>query len=126
MPRCTYALAALLAVAPLVAPAQAQRVMPKQALRGEMVFGVPPAVKLNGKDATLAPGVRVRDLNNMIVLSGELVGQKLKVNYTVDTLGFIYGVWILRDDEIKQLWPKTELEAAQWSYDEQIGVWTKP
>lgn len=126
MPRCTYALAALLAVAPLVAPAQVQRVFPRQALRGEVEFGVPPAITLNGKSATLAPGARIRGLNNMLVLSGELVGQKVKVNYTVDTLGFIFGVWILRDEEIKQLWPKTEADAAAWSYDEQVGVWTKP
>lgn len=127
MPRCVvHALAALLIVAPIVAQAQVQRVFPRNALRGTVEFGVPPAVLLNGKSAQLAPGVRVRDTNNMIVLSGEFAGSKLTVNYTFDMLGDINGVWVLRAEEIAQRWPKTAAEAAQWFYDEQTGTWTKP
>lgn len=130
MSRCAlvsaHALAALLAVAPIVAPAQMQRAFPRQALRGEIEFGVPPAVRLNGDDAQLAPGARIRGQNNMLVLSGSLVGQKLAVNYTIDTYGLVKDVWLLRDDEVDKLWPKTPKEAAEWSFDEVGQIWTKP
>ncbi len=126
MSRCAYALAALLAVAPIIAPAQMQRSFPRQALRGEIKFGVPPSIKLNGEVAQLAPGVRIRGKNNMIEMSGALVDLTIKVNYTIDTLGLVKDVWILRDEEIAQLWPKTVKEAATWSFDEVGQVWIKP
>lgn len=130
MSRCvlafTVAAAAFLTTAPLVASAQLPRSFPRQALRGEITFGTPPAVLLNGDTAQLAPGVRIRGLNNMIVMSSALVGQKVKVNYTIDTYSLIKDVWILRKDEIANLWPKTAEEAATWSFDEIGQTWTKP
>lgn len=130
MSRCAITLAALLAVAPLVAPfsasAQMQRSFPRQALRGNIEFGTPPAVKVNGEEAQLAPGVRIRGLNNMLVMSSALVGQKITVNYTIDTYSLVKDVWLLRQDEIDNLWPKTTKEAASWSFDEIGQTWTKP
>ena len=41
---------------PFPAAAQVQRNFTAKALRGEIVFGTPPEVKLNGKPARLAPG----------------------------------------------------------------------
>ncbi|MBI5925902.1 MAG: hypothetical protein HY836_09920 [Aquabacterium sp.] len=101
-------------------------VIPRQSLRGDVVFGQPPEVSLNGKDARLAPGARIRDLNNLLVLSGRLAGQRYKVNYTVDSYGLLMNVWLLTAAEASQLWPTTAEEAATWSYDPVSHIWTKP
>lgn len=98
----------------------------KQSLRGEILFGQPPEVTLNGNAARLAPGARIRDLDNRLVLSGNLVGQKYKVNYTVDTLGLLMNVWILKADEAAKLWPTTPTEAATWIWDPVSQTWSKP
>ncbi|MGQ0598470.1 hypothetical protein [Aquabacterium sp.] len=100
--------------------------IPMQSLRGEILFGQPPEVALNGKAARLAPGARIRDLDNRLVLSGNLVGQKYKVNYTVDTLGLLMNVWILKADEAAKLWPTTPTEAATWIWDPVSQTWSKP
>lgn len=131
MPRCLLSVMAALALtvpALLVAPAHAQivRPIPLKSLRGELVFGPPPDVLLNGKPVRLAPGARIKDVQNMLVMSAGLVGNKLVANYTVDTYGLLDGVWLLRDDEIAQPWPKTPEEAAKWSYDPIAHVWVKP
>ncbi len=98
----------------------------KQSLRGEILFGQPPEVLLNGNAARLAPGARIRDLDNRLVLSGNLIGQKYKVNYTVDTLGLLMNVWILKADEAAKLWPTTPTEAATWIWDPVAQTWSKP
>jgi hypothetical protein len=114
------------AVQAQVQQAQIVRPIPLKSLRGELVFGPPPDVLLNGQPVRLAPGARIKDVNNMLVMSAGLVGTKLIANYTVDTYGLLDGVWLLRDDEIAQPWPKTPQEAAKWSYDPVAHVWVKP
>ena len=54
----------------------------------------PPAVTLNGQSARLAPGARIRSQQNMVELSGALVGSKYLVHYTLDTSGLVKDVWI--------------------------------
>ncbi|HEX5355975.1 MAG TPA: hypothetical protein VFW93_07145 [Aquabacterium sp.] len=100
--------------------------IPMQSLRGDIIFGQPPEVSLNGSVARLAPGARIRDLNNLLVLSGNLVGQRYKVNYTVDTYGLLMNVWLLTAAEASRLWPTNAQEAATWSYDPVSHTWTKP
>lgn len=132
MNRCFPTLAAALATclalsAPLQVQAQAQqRPMSLKSLRGEVVFGLPPEVALNGQAARLAPGVRIKSPANMLVMSGSLVGQKLTVNYTADTYGLISEVWLLSAEEIAQPWPTTTQEAATWAYDPVAHAWVKP
>jgi hypothetical protein len=129
MPRCllTASVALTLAV-PVLASAQMQiqRNFPATALRGELVVGVPPEIKLNGKDARLAPGSRIRGTNQMLLMSAAITGQKLIVNYTVEQYGMVQDVWVLRPQEIKKLWPKTPAEAAAWAFDPIGQTWTKP
>ena len=60
MLRCASSLFLACALA-LPAAAQVQRNFTAKALRGEIVFGTPPEVTLNGKPARLAPGARIRD-----------------------------------------------------------------
>ncbi len=107
--------------------AQVQRNFPANALRGELVVGDPPEVKLNGLPTTLAPGARIRGQNNMLQMSGGLSGSKLAVHYTLDSTGQLRDVWVLTADELaKRPWPKTALEADAWVFDFGAQTWSKP
>jgi hypothetical protein len=104
-----------------------QRGFPANALRGEIAFGQPPEVLLNGQPARLAPASRIRGTNNLLVMSGALVAKKAIVNYTLDPLGLVQDVWILTDAErAKQPWPTKAADAKAWSFDPIAQVWTKP
>ncbi|MDO9360728.1 MAG: hypothetical protein Q7T70_17275 [Polaromonas sp.] len=78
------------------------RQFPKAALRGQMVIKAPPEITLNGKPDRLSPGARIRNTNNNFVTSGVLVGQELLVNYTRDSMGQVYEVWVLTAEEAKE------------------------
>ncbi|GAB3469712.1 hypothetical protein [Polaromonas eurypsychrophila] len=78
------------------------RQFPKTALRGMLVVKAPPEVSLNGKPDRLSPGARLRNLNNNFVTPGALVDQELLVNYTRDSMGQIYEVWMLSAEEAKE------------------------
>jgi hypothetical protein len=111
----------------LPAAAQVQRNFPVNALRGELLVVQPPDALLNGKPARLAPGLRIRGQNNLLVISGEAVGQKLVVHYTLDTLGLVKDVWILTPAEMRNKpWPTTPREAQTWAFDPIAQVWSKP
>ncbi|MEO8021192.1 hypothetical protein [Polaromonas sp.] len=99
-------LAILMALAP---PTLAQtdeiagvRNFPKAAQRGLLVVQTPPEISLNGKPDRLSPGARIRNSSNHFVLSGALLGQELLVNYTRDSAGLVYEVWVLTDEEAKE------------------------
>eukprot|EP01031_Cornospumella_fuschlensis_P017671 gene17671-21611_t len=118
MNRCTYvSLACLLAVMatfPLAPSALAQqsddiklniRQFPRFAKRGELVILVPPEVSVDGKVDRLSPGVRIRDANNNLVLSGTLTEQKLPVRYLRDNTGLVHHIWVLNAEEARQKMP---------------------
>ena len=124
MTRC--ALALLLALT-LAMPAHAQRAFESNALRGELVITAPPQALLNGKSARLSPGVRIRNQQNMIQLSGTLLEQKLLVHYTLDGMGQVKDVWLLTEQEAqRQPWPRTQEESQRWSFNPTLQRWTKP
>ncbi len=77
------------------------------AQRGVLRVVQPPEALLNGQPARLAPGARIRDRNNLLVVSGALLNQDVLVRYTVDTLGFVHEVWVLTDAEAAQPVPAT-------------------
>ena len=125
------AAAALIASALFVAsgpvPAQVQRNFPQTALRGALVIGEPPEATLNGRPARLAPGVRIRNLDNMVILSASLSGPRLLVHYTLDTLGLVKDVWVLTPEEAaRRPWPTTPQQAEEWSFDPVAQTWTRP
>jgi hypothetical protein len=125
MYRCVIAAAAALVLA-APASAQVQRNFPQNALRGEIVIGNPPEIVLNGATTRLAPGSRIRNQNNMLEMSGALVGNKFVVHYTTDLSGLVRDVWILRPEELAiRPWPTTAEEAARWSFDPIAQSWTK-
>ena len=99
-----------LALASLAVQAQPQddeasllvtRDLPKAALLGRLLVQQPPDVMLNGQPARLAPGVRIRDENNQIAMSGALMGQVFPVKYLLDSSGLVSQAWILTTDEVR-------------------------
>ena len=126
MYRCvTAALLAASFLAP--AGAQVQRNFPQNALRGAIVIGIPPEITLNGQAARLAPGARIRGQTNMVEMSAGLSGSRLLVNYTLDPLGLVMNVWILRAEEAAaRPWPSTHEQAQTWQFDAAAQTWTKP
>ncbi len=105
MNRCLslLGLAAALFATPAIAQDLTQRIPPMaaNAKRGELVVTMPPEILLNGQPARLSPGARIRGPNNLLVLSGTVVGQALQVRYLLDTSGLVHQVWILNDAELK-------------------------
>jgi hypothetical protein len=126
MNRIATALLATACIA-VAAQAQTQRAFPQNALRGSLVIGIAPDAVLNGDRVRLAPGARIRNAANLVVVPSEVIGGPYLVNYTVDTTGLVRDVWILRPDEAAvQPWPRTRDEAAAWRFDPVGQVWSKP
>ena len=130
MHRCAVAALVGALALPAFFPAAAQTVQrnfPQNALRGVIAFGVMPEIALNGQPAHLAPGARLRGMDNALVTPSALAGQKAIGNYTVEINGLVKDVWILTTDEqAKKPWPSTPTEAGTWSFDPVAQVWTKP
>ena len=126
MHRCALT-AATLVVCASAAVAQAPRNFPATALRGEVVVTAPPELLLNRQPARLAPGARIRAMNNMLVMSGAAVNQRLVVNYTLDLQGQLLDVWILSPAELaRRPWPSTPQEAATWRFNADMQTWSRP
>ena len=84
------------------------RQFPAAALRGELVVVAPPDITLDGKADRLSPGSRIRDVNNMLVMSGALVNQKVVVNYVRESAGHVHEVWILNSEEARLKRPNSK------------------
>ena len=124
MLRCV--LTVLLAVL-LATPALAQRNFPQHSLRGELMILQPPEALLNGRPVRLAPGARIRGLDNMLQMSGALVDQKMVVHYTLDYAGLMLDVWVLTPAELaNKPWPSTEAQGKAWVFDPVGQAWSKP
>ncbi len=78
------------------------RQFPAAAKRGVMEVIAPPEVLINGALARLSPGARIKSINNLIVMSGTLVGQPVLVNYLPDPQGLLHEVWILTEAEASE------------------------
>jgi len=71
------------------------RPFPPQAERGVMQITQPPEMLLNDKADRLSPGARIHGTDNMLRMSGTLMGQKVVVNLVRESLGQVHEVWIL-------------------------------
>jgi hypothetical protein len=89
------------------------RRFPEMAMRGTLQVGAPPLVLLNGKQAELAPGARIFNEQNMLLLSGSISGGKYLVNYTLDMFGQLKDVWILTPEEARQKGPAQQRADAE-------------
>jgi hypothetical protein len=107
MNRCiSWAAAALLALS-LHATASAQVIVrdaPKDVKPAILHVVTPQDVKINDKMERFSPGARVRDLNNMLVLPGSLVGKSVYTVYKREGMtNYVHEVWLLTEDEYKRL-----------------------
>lgn len=133
MSRCVLPAAATfaaicIATLPAVLPAYAQapRKFTAQTLRGELVVTNPPEVLLNRQPARLAPGARIRGTDNLLVMSGALVGRSAVVNYTFDNAGNLRDVWILNAAELTMNpWPVSLQQAASWAFNPDTQTWSR-
>ena len=84
-------------------PVLTARTFPANAVRGEMQVLAAPDVRIDGKPDRLSPAIRIRDINNNLVLSSTVSGQKLVVNYVRDNTGLVQLVWVLNTEEVRQM-----------------------
>jgi hypothetical protein len=104
MKRCLQLLLVCLAFVGGAALAQGiQRSAPKDVVLARMVVTAPPEITLDGKPDRLSPGSRIRDLNNMLVLSGGITGKMMPVVYRRDSAGLVHEVWQLTEEEYRKL-----------------------
>jgi len=67
------------------------------------VSATPPIITMDGKADRLSPGARVRDLNNMLVLSGSLANKTVYTVYKRDGAGLVHEVWLLTEAEYEKV-----------------------
>lgn len=67
------------------------------------VSATPPVITMGGEPARLSPGARIRDTNNMMVLSGALANQTVYTVYKRDPMGLVHEVWLLSPEEYKKV-----------------------
>jgi len=77
------------------------RTIPADAKRAKVSPVQERIVELNGKREMLAPGVRIRDAANRIIVPGALPANSL-VKYRRDAGGAVHEVWILTPEERAQ------------------------
>ncbi|HWI97631.1 MAG TPA: hypothetical protein VNU96_01345 [Burkholderiales bacterium] len=86
----------------LAASAHAQlRTIPAEAKDGQMSPLQDMIVSVDGVAARFAPGMRIRDQDNRMVVPGA-VAAGTQVKYLLDELGQVRQVWIPTPDEAKQ------------------------
>ncbi|MBX3589149.1 MAG: hypothetical protein KF796_21165 [Ramlibacter sp.] len=79
------------------------REAPKDVVPARMVVTAAPDITLDDKPDRLSPGARIRDLNNMLVMSASLTGQTIPVVYRRDAARLVHEVWVLTPDEYRRL-----------------------
>ena len=72
---------------------------PKDVRPARMAVTAPPEIALDGQADRLSPGARIRNVQNLVVMSGSLSGQTVPVVYRRDASGLVHEVWMLTEDE---------------------------
>jgi hypothetical protein len=67
------------------------------------VSATPPLITVDGVADRLSPGARIRDRNNMLMLSGQLAGKTLYTVYRRDGAGLVHEVWLLNYEEFTKV-----------------------
>lgn len=110
---CSFLVSALLA--PLAAQAQSlgqtigqgvgARQVPTDVKPGMLAIqNINGELTIDGKPDRYAPGIRVHDLNNMLVLTGTLVGRSVPAVYKRESIsGQVHEVWLLTAEEYAKL-----------------------
>lgn len=95
--------AVALCAAGLAAAQTLTREAPRDVVPGRLAVTLPPVATLDGEPVRLAPGARIRDTRNMLVLSGTLAGQDVPVVYRRDGAGLVHEVWLLTEAEYARI-----------------------
>jgi hypothetical protein len=101
--RAALAAALTLSVAHAVLAQGIVRETPKDVRPARMSVTLPPDITLDGKADRLSPGARIRNVQNLVVMSGSLAGTTVPVVYRRDSAGLVHEVWMLTDDEYVRL-----------------------
>jgi len=127
------ALAVLIALALLgagAAPtfAQVARHFTRNTYRSTLVVQQYPAITLDGRPMTMAPGGRIMSDTDHLVQPAALTGQTITVNYTLEaTTGLVMQIWVLNAAELSNtFWPRTPREAANLQFDWATQSWSYP
>ena len=108
MKRWIFPAAALL-LAAFAAQAQVPlRMAPADVKPARLTVTAPPQISLNGQPDRLSPGARIRATNNMLVMSGSVVGQALPVVVRRDPMGLVHEVWVLTEEEYAKVSPSDD------------------
>ena len=67
------------------------------------VSATPPIIQVDGKDDRFSPGARIRDRQNLLVLTGSLAGKSVYTVYKRDSAGLVHEVWLLNEEEFRKL-----------------------
>ena len=67
------------------------------------VSATPPIITMDDKADRLSPGARIRDVNNMLVLTGALANKTVYTVYRRDGSGLVHEVWLLTEGEYAKL-----------------------
>jgi hypothetical protein len=103
IPRAALALSFLLAACAVAAQGLV-REAPKDVKPGLIaVSATPPLITVDGQPSRLSPGARIRDVNNMLVLSASLANHTLYTVYRRDGAGLVHEVWLLTPAEYEKL-----------------------
>ena len=78
------------------------RKFPANALRGKMRVVQTPEILIDGKPERLAPGSRIRDDQQRLVMSASIANLEFIVNFTRNSMSEIQEIWILNALEAKQ------------------------
>lgn len=76
------------------------RRIPGQAMLGTLNIGVFPQASVNGRAVTLAPGFRLLDRDNRIVVPSTVSGRNQQVAYVTGPVGEVLTAWLLTDGEL--------------------------
>ena len=97
-----YCLLLLLVTSALAGPAYAQRSFPPGVKPAELRDITYPNVRIDDKTYHLAPGARIYDANNRMVLPNA-APKTGKVLFQLDTQGNLLKLWILTPEEAARL-----------------------
>jgi hypothetical protein len=99
-----------------------RREAPKDVVAGRMVVTLAPQITMDGKPDRLSPGSRIRDLNNLLVLSASIAGKQLPVVYRRDSAGLVHEVWILTEAEYGKLPSASDSLDGHKRFDELLSI----
>ena len=102
MLKTVFAIVALTLALACTKQAWAERNFPEQAKRGDLKAYEYPSMKIGDQVYRLAPGSRIVNQQNLIIMPASLQVQTAPVMYILDTSGDLSRIWLLTEDEAVQ------------------------